>query len=311
MQDEARTAAAECLGGKPHRGEHRRLCHQRIADAEHLCEAALGGRDIGFRQRRQRVLQLVLERLHGLRPAQMGRARAHALLHLAQNLIRFARCLRSLRGFEHFSQPGLDLSSRFRKFHLIERHFVRRSRNMLGGAHRTHLCGVERRAARPVNAERTRALTCRVQPAHRSLPVGIHRNAAVGMLRADRYAQRLLVKINAVALIERDRVRVHVSQTGDRRRHQRTGIGEIAVGLLRKSGEIRVQTLRIGAEIHVDLASELDGLVVNDEVDRRGAAGLADVERPLIALEEHHVERLLGCFEVFGQKFAFHAVFVD
>ena len=83
----------------------------------------------------------------------------------------------------------------FRKIKLRNRFGGRAVRvfcDMLCGAERTHLRGIQRAAARAVDPEIPGGFSNRIKPRNRGLPVGIHRNATVAMLGADRNPQRLV-----------------------------------------------------------------------------------------------------------------------
>ena len=216
-----------------------------------------------------------------------------------------------LHGFEHFFQPRLNLLRRVLKFRCIKRLFVRRCRDVFRRTHGADLRGIERRAARTVNAERARALACRVKSVYRGLPAGIDRNAAVRVLCTDRNAERFAIKVDAVVGIQPDGVRIHMRKTRNRRRHQGARFRQIGVCFLGQTEKIAVQAPRVGAEIHVYLVAKIHRFVVNNQVDRGGRTCLPHIKRPLISFEKHHVERLLGRFEVIRQKFVFFSGFID
>ena len=178
--------------------------------------------------------------------------------------------------------------------------------DVLRRALRADLAGVERRAARARGAKRARALARGVEALDAGLPVRVHGQAAVVVLRADGDLQPVTRKVDAVAAVKGDGLRVHAAQPLDGRGRERAGALQVlprrrAHGL---GGEPR-GVLRV---VQIHAPAQLLRLAVNRKVHLGGLRRAGAVKGPLVPLAEDHAQGARRAAQRPGQELPLHAL---
>ena len=176
--------------------------------------------------------------------------------------------------------------------------------DVLRRAGAAHLPGVQRRAARAVDAVAGSDLAHSKQPLDVGLPPAVDANTAVVMLGAEGDLQRLGVQIHTLITVKIDGRLVHMRQPLNRRAEAGTG----PLQILPRFGQQRIvgkrAVHRIFAVIKIDFAS-LAGFQIHQNVDDGAAVGnLAHIKRPLVALQKQLAEHIVRVGEKVHQKLA-------
>ena len=166
----------------------------------------------------------------------------------------------------------------------------------------TDLSRIEGTSARTGNSEGTGDLTSCIKPLDRRLPVEVDRKAAIVVLGTDRNLQRLTVQINAVGSIQINCFAVDLCQPGDWCFDQCPAALQIISCFLRQPVKPIFQPCRVGAKIQKDPVPLVHHFVMYNQVDDGRTLDLTGIKRPLIPLEENHIQRLFRCLKIFRQK---------
>ena len=187
---------------------------------------------------------------------------------------------------------------------------------MLGAAQTEHLAGIERGAAGPRDAVRSRGFADGVATLETAAAPDVDGDAAVHMLVVDREGERFARDVLLVAFVEFDRQRVHAREPLDRRGQQRLVVGEIGahvgVEAIQRERGVAGNRLRVAVEVHQHRAAGL-GLAKNREINEAGAEveHARGMERPLIALAENVRRQFLRGPVIVGEEIALLAFRVE
>ena len=176
--------------------------------------------------------------------------------------------------------------------------------NVLCRAGAAHLPGVQRRAARAVDAVAGSGFTHGKQAFHVGLPPAVDANAAVVMLGAEGNFQRLGVQIHTLITVKIDGRLVHMRQTLDGRAEAGTGAGQVLVRLGQQVVIAKLAVRRVCAVIKIDFTAPA-GFQIHQNVNDGAAVGnLAHIKGPLVALQKQLAEHIVRVGEKVHQKLA-------
>ena len=184
-------------------------------------------------------------------------------------------------------------------------------RNVDCGEKTSRLRGIERRAARTVNAERTCAFAHRIEIFKgNTLSAILHGKTAVAMLCADRDLQTLTVKVDTVGSVKVDGRTVHFFESFDRCGKKRIRIFQIFLCLFRELFDTQnavMICLRGISSVIQKNASALLFFAENGKVytGRATAYRLFRIKRPFIALGEDRVEHFFVTCKRLAEEFSF------
>ena len=120
-------------------------------------------------------------------------------------------------------------------------------------------------ASRPGDAKGPGGLPGHVQAGQGALPVGVHRQAAVVVLGAQRNLQGLLPQVDAVGGVQLDGIGIHVGQPLDGRGLAGPRALQVFPGLVGERGKALLQPLGVPAEIQEHPAAQ-GGFPVDQQV---------------------------------------------
>ena len=174
--------------------------------------------------------------------------------------------------------------------------------NVLCDAGAAHLPGVQRRAARAVDAVAGSGFTHGKQAFRVGLPPAVDANAAVVMLGAEGDLQRLGVQIHTLITVKIDGRLVHMRQPLNRRAEAGTDAGQVLARLGQQGVIAKLAARGVCAVIKIDFAS-FAGFQIHQNVDDRAAvSNFTHIKRPLVAFQEQVAQHIVDIGEEVHQE---------